>query len=71
MQEIKNFEEEDFCSRIKINYEGISLNSALKENLYCIFVCVMKCLPVIIIGNPGCSKSLACRIISDNFKDNF
>jgi hypothetical protein len=29
----------------------------------------MRCLPVIIVGSPGCSKSLAYRIISDNFKD--
>lgn len=30
MKEFKKTEEDDFAKRIKINYEGISLNSALK-----------------------------------------
>ncbi len=46
------------------------MNSALKENLYSIFICIMKCLPILIIGSPGCSKALATRIIGDNFKYN-
>jgi hypothetical protein len=29
----------------------------------------MKCIPLIIVGNPGTSKSLACRIICDNLRD--
>jgi hypothetical protein len=71
MQTIKKFEEDDFAERIMINYEGIAPNSALKENLYYIFICIMKCLPIIIIGKAGTSKSLACRIICDKFRDNF
>jgi hypothetical protein len=31
----------------------------------------MKQIPLIIIGNPGSSKSLACRIICDNLRDSF
>jgi ABC-type polysaccharide/polyol phosphate transport system ATPase subunit len=47
------------------------MNTALKENLLCIFICVMKRIPLIIVGSPGSSKSLACRIISDNLRDSF
>jgi hypothetical protein len=71
MQTIKKFEEYDFSARIKVNYENIYLNSDLKENLYCIFICVMTRIPLIIIGNPGSSKSLACRIVCDNLRDSF
>ena len=69
MNNIVRFEEEDFSQRIKINYEGVFLNAALKENLYCVFVCFMTRLPILIVGSPGCSKSLASRIISDNIKE--
>jgi hypothetical protein len=30
MKKFKKFEEDDFASRLTINYEGISLNSSLK-----------------------------------------
>jgi hypothetical protein len=71
MYEFKKFAEDDFSQRFKIKYEGISLNSALKENLYCIFICIMRSIPLIVIGSPGCSKSLAYRIICDVFKNTF
>jgi hypothetical protein len=31
----------------------------------------MRRIPLIIVGNPGSSKSLACRIICDNLRDNY
>jgi hypothetical protein len=68
MKILKKHEEDDFVERIKINYEGVSLNTTLRENLFCIFVCTMKCLPIIIVGCPGSSKSLACRIICDTMR---
>jgi hypothetical protein len=67
MREFKKFEENDFSQRLPINFEGISLNTALKENLYFIFICVMKRIPAIIKGDPGSSKSLAHRIICNAF----
>jgi hypothetical protein len=45
------------------------MNTPLKENLFCIFICVMTRIPLIIVGSPGSSKSLACKIICDNFRD--
>jgi hypothetical protein len=65
--EIKKFEENDFAYRLKVKYEFVSMNATLKENLYCIFVCMMNCTPLMMVGGPGCSKSLALQIICDYF----
>jgi hypothetical protein len=69
MMEMKRFEEDDFAHRLKINSGCIAVNAALRENLYCIFVCTMSCVPLMIVGGPGCSKSTACRLICDSFSE--
>lgn len=42
---------------------NIAINRALKENIFVTFVCLMNKIPVLIVGNPGNSKSLAIRLI--------
>ena len=44
--------------------DHIAKNSALKENLFLMFVCIELRIPLFIIGKPGSSKSLAKTIIS-------
>ena len=44
----------------------IALNTALKENVFTSFVCLMNRIPILIIGNPGSSKSLSVRILAAN-----
>jgi hypothetical protein len=46
--------------------EGVSLNEALRENLFMLLVSVMNQIPILIIGKPGCSKSLAMEILQNN-----
>jgi MoxR-like ATPase len=58
MLEFRRFEETDFTKRFNIKY----INSTLKENMYLIFICVIAYIPLILIGNPGCSKSLATAL---------
>lgn len=41
-------------------------NDSLKENIYTGFVCLLTKLPLIIIGSPGCSKSLSLRLLAKN-----
>jgi len=47
---------------------GIAKNDSLKNNLFCIFVCVVNKEPLIICGKAGTSKSLSLRLIIDAMK---
>lgn len=44
----------------------IAINQALKENTFTTFVCIMNKIPILIIGNPGSSKSLSINILASN-----
>lgn len=66
----KQTEEDDLCSRLNFEWDApIALNVSLKENLYSCFVCINTRLPLLIIGAPGCSKSLSLRILAKNLKE--
>eukprot|EP00442_Polarella_glacialis_P009890 CAMPEP_0115115300 /NCGR_PEP_ID=MMETSP0227-20121206/42599_1 /TAXON_ID=89957 /ORGANISM="Polarella glacialis, Strain CCMP 1383" /LENGTH=477 /DNA_ID=CAMNT_0002515923 /DNA_START=1 /DNA_END=1434 /DNA_ORIENTATION=+ len=47
----------EFVSQMELG-EGIALNEALRENLFMLLVSIMNQIPVLLIGKPGCSKSL-------------
>ena len=47
---------------------GIAPTDALKENIYATVVCTMVCIPIIIIGPPGSSKTLSFKIVMSNFQ---
>ena len=44
------------------------MNEALRENIFAAFVCIMNKLPMIIVGMPGCSKSLAIRLLTPSLR---
>ncbi|CAK0799979.1 unnamed protein product [Prorocentrum cordatum] len=46
--------------------EGIALNEALRENLFMLLVSIMNQIPILLIGKPGCSKSLAMGVLQQN-----
>lgn len=48
--------------------EGIAKTEALKENIYAIVICTMNRIPLIVIGQPGSSKTLAFKIVTANFE---
>ncbi len=57
------------CSPSNMNIpEGVALTTGLKQNLFCIVVCVDALLPLMIVGPPGCSKTLSFSIAVDNMK---
>lgn len=47
---------------------GIAPTDALKENIYATVVCTMACIPIIIVGPPGSSKTLSFKIVVSNFQ---
>ncbi|KAL4499726.1 hypothetical protein ABPG72_017266 [Tetrahymena utriculariae] len=48
--------------------QGIVKNSALKSNIFTLFVCIMNKIPIVLIGPPGCSKSLSISILIKTMK---
>ncbi|KAL9656881.1 hypothetical protein ABK040_004415 [Willaertia magna] len=44
--------------------EGIALNEALIENIFMLFIAIVNHIPIIIVGYPASSKSLAIDLIS-------
>jgi len=55
----------EFVSQMKLG-EGIALNEALRENLFMLLVSMMNQIPILLVGKPGCSKSLAMDILKTN-----
>ena len=49
---------------------NIARNTALKENVFMMFVCIELKIPLFVIGKPGSSKSLAKSIISNSMQGN-
>jgi len=47
---------------------GIANTMAFMENLFCTVVCLDAKIPLIIVGPPGCSKTLSFKIAEDNMK---
>ena len=43
-------------------------NYPLKENLFLMLICILNKIPLIVIGNPGQSKTLALNILIRNMK---
>ena len=47
---------------------GIAKTQALKENIFSIILCTMTTTPLIIVGPPGCSKTLSFNLVTANLK---
>lgn len=47
---------------------GIARNSALNENILMLFVAIMSRTPIIVVGKPGSSKSLAMSLIRQSVR---
>ena len=64
------YNEVDKCHSLILNEmhigDNIAKNTALKENVFMMFVCIELKIPLFVIGKPGSSKSLAKSIISNS-----
>ena len=45
------------------NVKGIGLNTSLKENIFLMFFSIYAYIPLIVVGKPGCSKSLSIQLM--------
>ena len=66
-------EEEDFLlEEMEVGkVRGIGLNNSLKENIFLMFFSIYGRLPLIVVGKPGCSKSLSIQLIIRNMRGEF
>lgn len=53
---------------LKSPEDKIAYNSALMENVFTSLVCLMNKIPILIIGNPGSSKSLSIKMLNSNLR---
>lgn len=56
-----------FCDNADVE-EGIAMNEALSENLFVTIVAMLNKLPIMIVGKPGSSKTLALQVILSNLQ---
>ncbi|CAB9513447.1 protein ligase RNF213 [Seminavis robusta] len=45
---------------------GIAVTMGLKENLFVTLVCTLSCVPLLMVGRPGSSKTLSVNMLADN-----
>jgi MoxR-like ATPase len=67
MNNVMENEQTDYLCRMN-RPVGIATNLALRENVFSCFVCLMNRLPIIIVGMPGCSKSLSVKLLLSNLR---
>ena len=42
---------------------GVACNSALRENVFVSMACIQTKVPVVVVGSPGCSKTLSMQLL--------
>ena len=70
-EEISRRESEFILDKILEGKKGYAKNRALRENLFCEFICLENKEPLIICGKPGSSKSLSVRLLLDAMRGKF
>ena len=60
-------EQNDILNRMELP-TGTAKNTALRENVFVIVVCLLNKIPVFLVGKPGCSKSLSMQVIRSNLR---
>lgn len=71
IEKILKNEQVDFIMRFKETNAKIAYNRALRENLFTVVVCILNKIPVLLIGEPGSSKSLSIKLINSNLRGKF
>ena len=68
--DIPNVEIDFLINEIKIE-KGYGKNYSLKLNIFLMFFAIYSYIPLIVVGKPGCSKSLAVQLILRNMRGEF
>ena len=62
--ELVKYEEDFLLEQMEVSkIKGIGLNNSLKENIFLMFFSIYSHIPLIVVGKPGCSKSLSIQLI--------
>ena len=67
MQDLLDAEQQEYLDRMEIP-PGVAVNQALRENVFVALVCILNRFPVLLLGKPGSSKSLALQLINANLR---
>lgn len=67
VEEIIRSEQRDYLDRMVLP-PGTAMNEALRENVFTLLVCILNRLPIFLVGKPGCSKSLAMKLIETHLR---
>ena len=67
IQRLVRAEQLDILNRMDIP-DGIAKNTALRENVFVLFVCILNRIPIFLVGKPGCSKSLSMQLLKSNLR---
>ena len=67
LMKIFEVEQNEYLNRMDLS-KGIAKNSALRENIFVTFVCVLNKVPVYICGKPGCSKTLCIQLLTSSLR---
>ena len=68
--DIPNVEIDFLINEIKIE-KGYGKNYSLKLNIFLMFFVIYSYISLIVVGKPGCSKSLAVQLILRNMRGEF
>ena len=47
---------------------GTAKNTALRENVFVILICMLNRIPIFLVGKPGCSKSLSVQVLKSSLR---
>ena len=62
LTELFTLEEKFIVDNIKLD-KGIAKNETLLDNIFSLFISINTKIPIFIVGNPGCSKSLSVKLL--------
>jgi hypothetical protein len=69
MRAVLHFEQRDLMERMDLEqHPNLAWNAALLENVFCLTVCVLNCIPVFLVGKPGNSKTVATSILNSSLR---
>ena len=70
-EDIRRFiqlEQQAYIKEMKFIGKGIAINFSLRENVFVLLVCILTKIPVVLIGKPGSSKTLAISLIISHLR---
>lgn len=68
LQDVTRHEQFAYLQQMVVRPKGIAANTALLENVFVLTLCVLTKTPLLMVGKPGCSKSLSMQLLRSNLR---